>query len=173
MPSDSLVERTLSRSSHTILRQEMDIRGLSGQLAMIHRAWDRPPPWARSTSHETEQMLCQSTNHWWASRKRWHHRQIRANAVSFLVVVSACASTERYYCTQALLAEKFNIWEHTRFKILKSFQCYYHLFCLLLLRLTKLEEIFQCIIECNHFENNINVTLCVTFLFVVFDILTS
>lgn len=70
-------------SSHDMLWPEIDMTGLSGQPAMICRASDRPPPWARSASHESEQMLCQSANHRWASRKRWHHRQIRAHAVTF------------------------------------------------------------------------------------------
>lgn len=77
--------------------QESTLQGLSGQPAMIHRASDRPPPWARSTSHETEQMLCQSANHRWDRGKRWHHRQIRANAVNILVVVSACILWKKYY----------------------------------------------------------------------------
>lgn len=75
-------------SSHDTVWLEIDVTGLSRQLAMICRASDRPPTWARSASHETEQMLGQSANHRWASGKRWHHRQIRAHAASFLVVVS-------------------------------------------------------------------------------------
>lgn len=79
-----------SPAGAAMTHSEIDMTGLSGQPAMICRASDRPPPWARSASHETEQMLCPSANHRRASRKRWHHRQIRAHAVSLMVVVSSC-----------------------------------------------------------------------------------
>lgn len=46
---------SLTRSRH--------YRGCQDNQPIIHRASDRPPPWARSTFHETEQMLRQAANH--------------------------------------------------------------------------------------------------------------
>lgn len=76
-----------------------------------------PPPWARRTGHETEEMLRLSANRSWASGKRWHHRQIRADAASFAVAVSACAflhSSRWACCVLGYLGGNFGFWWRRR-----------------------------------------------------------
>lgn len=58
-----IVSERCLRTAILLFDKESTLQGLSGQPAMIQRALDRPPPWARSTSHEIEQMLCLSANH--------------------------------------------------------------------------------------------------------------
>lgn len=89
-----LSEHTVTEQPYYSLTGNRHYKGCQDNQPWF-RATDRPPPWARSTSHETEQMLCQSANHRWARGKRWHHRQIRATAATVLFVVSACSWTQR------------------------------------------------------------------------------